>query len=100
VLWDNIGADGQHGSAARTAAASISDETTTINGFPVAGAGSMYLDSDWNGSAGLPVTQLWDDTGHDITAAAPPGTVNLNVVINSVLLSADCLTPVANVVQE
>ncbi len=101
VLWDNIGADGQHGgSAARVAAAPVSDETTTINGFPVAGAGSMYLDRDWNGSAGLPATQLWDDTGHDITGAAPAGTVKLNVVINSVLLPVDCLTPVANVVQE
>jgi hypothetical protein len=99
---DNIGSDGKHSVlGSREATLTIGDETTTINAFPVAGpAGSNYVDSDWNGSAGLPVTQLWDDTGHDITAAAKPGTVALNVSVFAGGPPADCLTPVANVVQE
>jgi len=104
TLLDNIGADGQHVStASRLDVTSMSDETTTINGVPVAGPGSDYVDSDWNGSSGLPVAELWDDTGHNITnviqnAAGAP--MNLNIVIHSALAPADCLTPVANVVEE
>jgi hypothetical protein len=102
VLLDNIGSDGKHSNlGSREANMTIGDESTMINGFPVAGPGSAYWDSDWNGSAGLPVTELWDDTGHDITATAPPGTIALNVSIFAPgPLPADCLTPVANVVQQ
>jgi len=66
VLFDNIGADGQTG-AGRAANAGTSGETTTINGVAVAGPGSPYNDSDWNGSSGYPIPQLWDDTGHAFT---------------------------------
>jgi hypothetical protein len=104
MLLDNIGADGQHVSTtSRLDVTSLSDETTTINGFPIAGPGSDYVDSDWNGSSGLPLPELWDDTGHNITivsqdAAGAPA--NLNISIHSALAPADCLTPVANVVEE
>jgi hypothetical protein len=106
MLLDNIGADGQHVDAAsRLAVTSYSDETTTINGFAIAGPGSDYGDSDWNGSSGLPVPELWDDTGHDITIASqnPAGAVPgmaLDISIKSALAPADCLTPVANIVEE
>jgi hypothetical protein len=104
MLLDNIGADGQHvDGASREAVTSFSDETTTINGFPIAGQGSDYVDSDWNGSSGLPVPELWDDTGHNISIVSENAggpVVNLNVVIHSALGPADCLTPVANVVEE
>jgi len=101
TYWDNIAADGQHVvGAAKLAVTAQSDETTVINFFPISGPGSDYVDSDWNGSSALPVAQLWDDTGHDISLAAPAGTVALNVTVNSVLAPADCLTPVVNVVQE
>ena len=101
TYWDNIAADGQHVAAAsKLAVTAQSDETTHINLIPISGPGSDYVDSDWNGSSALPVAQLWDDTGHDISVAAPPGTVALNVTVNSVLAPADCLVPVANVVQE
>jgi hypothetical protein len=100
ALLDNIGADGQHVAVSRLAVNSISDETTTVNGFPIAGPGSYYNDSDWNGSSGWPVPELWDDTGHDISVPAPKGAAVLNIVINSALAPADCLTPVANVVEE
>ncbi len=101
TLFDNIGADGQHTlGASRADVLSISDEATTINGFPVAGPGSNHVDSDWNGSSGLPVPELWDDTGHDITPVSVNGQINLNISIFSPLAPADCLTPVANVVEE
>jgi hypothetical protein len=92
TLWDSIGADGQLGDS-RTATAS--GETTTINGVAVAGPGASNVNSDWDGSSGWPLPQLWDDTGHDITAATPYGTKSLNVSINS---PADCLVTIANVV--
>jgi hypothetical protein len=105
MLFDNIGADGQHVAVAnRLDVLSYSDETTTINGFPIAGPGSDYVDSDWNGSSGLPLPELWDDTGHDITIASqdPAGgpAPILNIVIKSPLGPTDCLTPIANVVEE
>jgi hypothetical protein len=96
TLIDNVGADGQHGPASRLGIPPFSTERTMINGFPTAGPGSGYNDSDWNGSSGFPVPELWDDTGHDITPATPAGTPALNVVI---IGAADCLTPVANVVE-
>jgi hypothetical protein len=101
TLFDNIGADGQHVlGRSRLDVPTMSNEITTINGFLTAGPGSAYSDSDWNGSSGLPVPELWDDTGHDITPAAPAGTPALNVVIfNGGGAPADCLTPVANVVE-
>ena len=104
MLLDNIGADGQHvDGASRDAVTSFSDETTTINGFPIAGPGSDYVDSDWNGSSGLPVPELWDDTGHNITIVSQDTSgplVDLNIKVHSALGPADCLTPVANIVEE
>jgi hypothetical protein len=97
TLIDNIGADGQHGPASRLANPPFSVENTAINGFPTAGPASGYNDSDWNGSSGFPMPELWDDTGHDITPAAPKGTPVLNI---NIVNGADCLTPVANVVEE
>jgi len=101
TLFDNIGADGQHPmTTSRDAVLSVSDEATTINGMPVAGPGSNYVDSDWNGSSGLPLPELWDDTGHDITQPNAPGGNLLNIVIKSAVAPADCLTPVVNVIEE
>ena len=93
LIWmDNIGADGQVGSS-RTA--TVAKETTIINGVRVAGPGSVANDSDWNGAAAGPLPQLWDTTGHDVTAAAPPGTTSLAVSVDA---GGDCVVPVANVV--
>lgn len=99
TFLDNIGADGQHWFP-RGAVLPVSDEATNINGVPIAGPGSQYNDSDWNGSAGFTLTELWDDTAHDITAAAPAGTGLLTVSIGGTGFPADCLVTVANVVQE
>ncbi len=97
MLWDTIGSDGQTGASRTDNAASL--ETTTINGFPVAGAdiGAGNPDSDWNGSAAFPLPELWDDKGHDITGAAPGGTTSLDVLFTS---QFDCFNVVANVVAQ
>lgn len=96
VLWDNIGADGQVGSSR---AAGLANEQTFINNVQIGGPGApsnAVTDSDWDGSSGWPLPQLWDDTGHSLpTSAAPVGATALNVRFVS---QGDCLTPVANVI--
>jgi hypothetical protein len=96
--WDSIAADGQHGTS-RTAMGPVSDETTVINGIPVAGPGSPYNDSDFNGGDSTPLPSLWDTTGHAINFA--PGTPALMVANASASagLPTDCITGVANVVR-
>ena len=102
TLIDNIGADGQHGvyGATRKPAPLLSDEQTWINAVQIAGPGSPYNDSDWNGSSGFPGVELWDDTGHDITVPAHGfGVLNVKI-FHASALQGDCLVPVANVVEE
>jgi hypothetical protein len=95
ALWDNIGADGQVG-ASRTAYPGGTTETTFINGVQIAGPGGLDTDSDWDGSAGLPLPQLWDDTGHDISTAftGPPYPTTAAISFTS---NGDALVTVANV---
>lgn len=93
MSWDNIGADGQIGSGRL---AGLSGETIKINGTEISGSSSPYKNSDWDGSSGLPLPQLWDDTGHDITAAITQPTSSVSVEHNSP--NGDCLSPVANVI--
>jgi hypothetical protein len=97
ALWDNIGADGQAGGAVpgggRVDYALSSSETTTINSVAIAGPGGLDNDSDWNGSAGLPIPQLWDDTGHDIFSAVEGSTT----AAISFYAPGDCVAPVSNV---
>lgn len=94
VLFESIGADGQIG-ISRSATAGVPGKTTTINGVSVAGPGSTIGDSDYDGRAGSPLPLLWDDAGHDISAAAS-GATSLRVAIGN---TGDCATPVVNVVQ-
>jgi len=99
TLIENVGADGRHTlGASRLAVPGVTSETTTIGGPAFAGPGSAYWDSDWNGSSGLPVPELWDDTGHDITALGA-GLPNLPITVSQPG-GGDCLTPVVNVVEE
>lgn len=100
TLFESIGADGQEGTS-RLAGSGYADESTYINGVYVAGPFSLFNDSDWNGSSGKPIPQLWDDVGHNITTATPSGTKTLSIAIgNEGESDFDCMTPVANVVQE
>jgi hypothetical protein len=98
TLWDSIGADGQLGASR---AASYPGKPTTINGQNISGTGGVDSDSDWDGAAGFPLPQLWDDEGHDITIATPAGTTSLTIGITSEVDSnnyADCISTIANVV--
>jgi hypothetical protein len=94
ALWDNIGAGGQAGSSRHNVPYTDS-ETTTINSTQIAGPGTGTLnpDSDWNGSAGLPIPQLWDDTGHDIFSAVSGDTT----AAFSIFAPGNCLVTVSNV---
>lgn len=99
ALLDNFGYDGQIGSS-RTI--SFSNETTTVAGSPsgisvlVAGPGGETGDSDWDGSAGWPLPQLWDNTGHDISNALTPIT-DTGVSVTYVS-TGDCLGLVGSVI--
>jgi len=98
VLFDNFGYDGQIGSS-RTIL--FSNETTTVQGFPggvsvlVAGPGGETGDSDWDGSSGWPLPQLWDDTGHDISNAFAVGDTSVLVSYTS---TGDCIGTVGAVI--
>ncbi len=77
VLLDNFGYDGQLGNSRF---GSASNETSNAEGWPslahnilFAGPGGEVTDSDWDGSSGWPLPQLWDDTGHDISNAFNAG---------------------------
>jgi hypothetical protein len=96
ALWDNIGADGQAGHS-RDDDAATSLETTVINGVDISGPGALDNDSDWNGSAGLPLPQLWDDTGHDIASAFTVADPAPTTAAISFASHGDCLVTVANV---
>ncbi len=77
------GADGQK---------NIPNETTTFNGVQIAGPGGYLSASDWDGSAGWPLPQLWDVNTHK---------VDLNDAFSMVVYNAfgDCLVPVAMVIE-
>ncbi|HUO17708.1 MAG TPA: hypothetical protein VMX38_22185 [Verrucomicrobiae bacterium] len=94
VLWDNIGADGQLGTSLTP---TVTGKTTTVNGTLVAGPGAPDMDSDWDGSAGWPLPELFDVTGHDVTIAAPAGSLALNVAFQA---QGDCVTTIADVVAQ
>jgi hypothetical protein len=100
VLLDNFGYDGQIGTS-RSINPAVSNETTTAQGWPggasvlVAGPGGETGDSDWDGSSGWPLPQLWDDTGHDISNAFAAGDTFVLVSYSS---GNDCIGTVGAVV--
>ncbi|MCC6306424.1 MAG: hypothetical protein IT545_14685 [Rhodobacteraceae bacterium] len=93
-----IGADGQDGWAGYATDAAPSGEVTRHNGVALGGPGSPRNDSDWNGSAGQPLTKLWDNRAVDATEAIKPGDLVLDFTVFQPA-GVDCLTPVAVVVQ-
>lgn len=80
------GADGQRGFGHDNA---ISNELTFFNGSQI--AGPPVASSDWDGSDGWPLVQLWDTHTHN---------VELNGSVSSVRYQAsgDCLVPVVFVI--
>ena len=95
VLFHNIGADGQIGVGVDEIAATAG-EITTLNGRRIAGPGSPAGGGDWNGGAAAPLPQLWDNTTHEVTAAAKAGSSPF-ILPFAISAPDDCLVAVANV---
>lgn len=87
-LFTMTGADGQRGSGHDNAS---SNETSTFNGGQI--AGPPVAASDWDGSAGLPLPQLWDVHTHEVEITGSTSTIGYTA-------GADCLVPVAFVLQQ
>ncbi|HKB98944.1 MAG TPA: hypothetical protein VKD23_09180 [Terriglobales bacterium] len=100
VLLDNFGYDGQIG-ASRSIFSPTSNETSSVSGYPsltfvqVAGPGGETSNSDWDGSSGWPLPQLWDDTGYDISNAFAAGDTFVLVNYTS---GNDCIGTVGAVI--
>lgn len=77
----------------------ISSEITFVNNVRISGPGSSSHDSDWNGAAGGPIAQLWDNTISEIGryVSSTSTRVNMRVVAPRISGVSDCVTPVANV---
>jgi hypothetical protein len=82
-----VGADGQRGLSGYDNVAS--NELTFFNGDQI--AGPPVASSDWDGSDGWPLVQLWDTHTHEVK-------LNGNVSEVRYQASADCLVPVAFVI--
>lgn len=82
-LFTMVGADGQRGGGHTNTA---SNETTFFDMNQI--AGPPIAASDWDGSDGLTLPQLWDTHTHVVRLANPSSVVEYNA-------GADCLVPVA-----
>lgn len=94
LRYDNIGADGQIGFG-RQPTANTSKEETFVGGKKIAGPGSTYNDSLWNGGVSGPVPQLWDNTAIDLSGTVSKGLTTMPITHTA---ASDCITPVANVI--
>jgi hypothetical protein len=81
------GADGQRGGGHDNG---ISNEPGSFNGGQI--SGPPVANSDWDGSAGLPLPQLWDVHTHVVSVVNPSSLV-------SYTSAGDCLVPVVFVLQ-
>jgi len=81
-----IGADGQRGFGHDNSA---SNELTFFNGSQI--AGPPVASSDWDGSDGWPLPQLWDTHTHNVRLNGPVSSIRYQA-------SGDCLVPVAFVI--
>jgi hypothetical protein len=81
ALLTTIGADGQLPS---------SGETSAFNGVQYSGTPG---NSDWDGSAGWPTTQLWDVTTHPVSLNGASSVITINS-------GSDCIAPVAFIIDK
>ncbi len=88
-LFTMVGADGQLGSNGYNVGSS--NELTFFNGIQI--AGPPVTNSDWDGSDGWPLVQLWDTHTHEVELKGPTSRLTYNA-------GADCLTPVAFVLDD
>jgi hypothetical protein len=104
VKFTRFGADGQSGGG--TSASPLLTNETTFFGGPsaacasatltqIAGDGSLHnRDSDWNGSDGGPVNQLWDTRTDTVTGRLGAAAANYCV---RYVASGDCITAIGYV---
>jgi hypothetical protein len=99
--WAHATCDGQSGLGYVDApmVLTLGKTNTFINGGLVAGPGSFYSDSDFNGSAGKPLPQLFDTSGHDVTHYMDPAGVPLTnvTILDPSGTGTDCLISDVNV---
>jgi hypothetical protein len=95
-VFTEIGSDGQIGD---NLTALFTSKTTLLNSTPIAGPGAAAAggdnDSDWDGTDGTPLNQLWDTHSHNVTGIVTAGSENVSVIDNTA--DRDCLITVANV---
>jgi hypothetical protein len=84
ALFTLVGANGQRGTGFDSG---LSNETTAFDGVQI--AGPAVTGSDWDGSDGLPLPQLWDTQTHLVDVVNNPSQVDY------VTPNGDCLVPVA-----
>jgi hypothetical protein len=87
-LFTMVGADGQRGSGHDNGA---SNELTFFDGNQI--AGPAVAASDWDGSDGLTLPQLWDTHTHQVKLSNNPSKVDYDVKF-------DCVVPVAFVLDQ
>ena len=92
-IWTNIGMDGQIGGGL-LATSAVSGEKTFLKNILLAGPGAPNNDSDWNGSDGNPLPQLWDTSSHHIGPILTGGETSVQVDF----VVQECLVSVANVI--
>jgi len=99
--WAHASCDGQSGSGYLDVPAStcLGRTNTFVNGGPIAGPGTPYNDSDFNGSAGKPLPQLFESSGHDVTVFMTGGGVPVTAIgiLDTSGAGCDCIVLDLNV---
>jgi hypothetical protein len=90
-LFTQIGADGQTGTSFSSG---FNNETDTFDGLLLAGPGGTDPQSNWDGSNGSPMPELWDTHTMDVTFN---GTSTNTDTTNA---DRDCVAAVAYVEQQ
>jgi len=95
-LYTQVGADGQTGqSFANSSPSGIgTDEIDTFDNSILTGPGGKYPQSDWDGSNGWPMPQLWDTHTLDVDFNGTSTNTDTTAV------TADCIAAVAYVEQQ
>jgi hypothetical protein len=95
-LFTQVNADGQVGTSFSIDCGSgiCSDEEDYFNDTELTGPGAIYPQSDWDGSNGWPLPQLWDT--HTLDVEFNGTSTNTDTT----LVTDDCIAPVAYIEQQ
>jgi hypothetical protein len=95
-LFTQVGADGQTGLGGAGFGHALSGETDTFDGILLAGPGGVYPQSNWDGSNGWPMPELWDTHTMDVTFNG----TNTNTDTTTISAGDDCFAAVVYVEQQ